>query len=55
MSNATDGRGCVLIATADTMMRDPANGGPLPTARPLFIDQDSGRSLTGRNCSSTRR
>ena len=55
MTNATDGRGCVLIATADTMMRDPANGGPLPTARPLFISQDSGRSLTGRNCGRTRR
>lgn len=47
---AQDQRGCVLIATGDTMRPDAATGGPLPTARPLFTVQDSGRSLTGRRC-----
>jgi hypothetical protein len=49
-TNSVDGRGCVLIAASDTTLKDPDTGGPLPTARPLFIQQNSGRSLTGRNC-----
>jgi hypothetical protein len=48
---AQDERGCVLIATGDTTLKDSATGGPLPTARPLFTVQDKGRSLTGRDCS----
>ena len=48
---AQDERGCVLIATGDTTMKDGATGGPLPTARPLFTVQNKGRSLTGRPCS----
>jgi hypothetical protein len=47
---AQDERGCVMIATGDTTRNDPATGGPLPTARPLFTVQDKGRSLTGRDC-----
>jgi hypothetical protein len=47
---AQDARGCVLIATGDTTRKDPITGGPLPTARPLFTVQNSGRSLTGRDC-----
>jgi hypothetical protein len=47
---AQDRDGCVLIATGDTTMEDPVTGGPLPTARPLFTKQDSGKSLTGRHC-----
>jgi hypothetical protein len=47
---AQDARGCVLIATGDTTRKDPTTGGPLPTARPLFTVQDSGRSLTGQSC-----
>src|SRR5205814_1879069 len=31
-TNAVDPRGCVLIATGDTTLRDPVSGGPLPTA-----------------------
>jgi hypothetical protein len=50
---AQDGDGCVLIATGDTTRMDPVTGGPLPTARPLFTKQDSGRSLTGKNCART--
>lgn len=46
-----DQAGCLLIATGDTRLTDPATGAPLPTARPLFIRQNAGPSLTGRgNC-----
>jgi hypothetical protein len=47
---AQDRDGCVLIATGDTTLKDPITGGPLPTARPLFTKQDSGKSLTGKDC-----
>jgi hypothetical protein len=50
-TNAIDNRGCVLIATADTMLLDPITGQPLPTARPLFIKQSSGLGLEGTKCS----
>jgi len=47
-TNALDAQGCVLIATGDTMLADPTTGGPLPTARPLFIRQNGGPALTGK-------
>ncbi|MFL6066390.1 MAG: hypothetical protein ACJ74N_01500 [Gaiellaceae bacterium] len=46
-TNVLDGRGCVLIATGDTRLTDPTTGGPLPTARPLFIRQNGGPRLIG--------
>jgi hypothetical protein len=46
-TNTLDARGCVLIATGDTRMTDPTTGGPLPTARPLFIRQNGGPRLIG--------
>src|SRR5207244_8353327 len=51
-TNALDARGCVLIATGDTMLTDPATGGPYPTARPLFLRQNSGPALRGTNTCS---
>lgn len=42
-----DPRGCVLIATGDTRLIDPTTGGPLPTARPLFLHQNVGPRLIG--------
>jgi hypothetical protein len=51
-TNSTDARGCVIIAASDTMQTDPATGGPLPTSRPLYLEQNSGRSLTGGDCST---
>jgi hypothetical protein len=48
---ALDGTGCLLVATGDTNDVDPVTGGQLPTARPLFVRQDRGLSLTGRRCS----
>ena len=54
-TNALDPNGCVIIATGDTMLTDPATGSQLPLARPLFIKQDSGRSLTGGDCGPSRR
>jgi len=49
---APDRSGCVMIATGDTMMTDPATGGTLPTARGLYTVQDSGASLTGADCAA---
>jgi len=46
-TNAIDSRGCVLIATGDTRLSDPTTGGPLPTARPLFLHQNGGPALIG--------
>ena len=46
-TNALDARGCVLIATGDTRLVDPATGGPYPTARPLFARQNGGPRLIG--------
>jgi hypothetical protein len=46
-TNVLDSRGCVLIATGDTRLTDPLTGGPLPTARPLFIRQNGGPRLIG--------
>jgi hypothetical protein len=57
-TNAIDARGCVIIASGDTMMKDPATGNDLPTARPIFIRQTSGPPLytgTGTgDCSGDR-
>jgi hypothetical protein len=51
-TNVLDARGCVLIATGDTLLKDPTTGGPLPTARPLFLRQNAGARLIGTgNCS----
>jgi hypothetical protein len=46
-TNTLDARGCVLIATGDTRLVDPTTGGPLPTARPLFLRQNGGPRLIG--------
>jgi hypothetical protein len=46
-TNVLDQRGCILIATGDTRLFDPTTGGPLPTARPLFIRQNGGPRLIG--------
>ncbi len=47
-TNTLTSDGCVLIATGDTRLTDPTTGGPLPTARPLFIRQTGGPRLIGR-------
>jgi hypothetical protein len=50
-TNAVDARGCVIVATGDTMLHDPTTGAPYPTARPLFIRQNAGPRLVGSgNC-----
>jgi hypothetical protein len=49
-TTALDGSGCLLIATGDTRDKDPVTGGELPTARPLFVRQNRGPSLTGGTC-----
>lgn len=46
----TDGRGCLMIATGDTTLLDPITHMESPISYPLFLHQDSGRSLTGRRC-----
>ena len=49
---APDRFGCVMLATGDTMMKDSATGGELPTARGLYTVQDAGTSLTGADCAA---
>jgi hypothetical protein len=44
-TNAIDQRGCVIIASGDTMMKDTATGNELPNSRPIFIRQNSGPPL----------
>ena len=51
-TNTLDSRGCVLIATGDTRLTDPTTGGPLPTARPLFLHQNGGPRLIGKGTCS---
>jgi hypothetical protein len=49
-SNAIDSDGCVLVATGDTTMKDPVTGQQLATSRPLFIKQNRGMGLYGKQC-----
>lgn len=49
-SNAIDSDGCVMVATGDTTMTDPITHQQLPTSRPLFIKQDKGMGLYGKQC-----
>jgi hypothetical protein len=51
-TNALDARGCVLVASGDTMMVDPLTGAQLPTSRPIFIHQNAGPTLTGKGSCS---
>ena len=46
-TNAVDENGCVMIATGETTT-DPTGA----VARPMFIQQTSGTSLTGHNCTA---
>src|SRR3954449_6395815 len=50
-TNAVDERGCVLIASGDTMQPDPITGGPRPVSLPILLRQTSGPKLVGKgNC-----
>ena len=53
LTNALDARGCVMIATGDTMSPDPATGGDRAWSLPLFIMQNAGPSLTHGSCKSS--
>jgi hypothetical protein len=44
-TNAVDENGCVMIATGETATNPTA-----ATARPIFIQQTNGTSLTGKTC-----
>src|SRR5947209_7495097 len=48
-TDATDSRGCLLIATGDTLLTDVTTGDTSPISHPLFLSQNAGTSLTGRN------
>jgi hypothetical protein len=50
LTNAVDARGCVIIATGDTMSMDPVTDLPRAWALPLFIRQTAGPSLTRGTC-----
>jgi hypothetical protein len=49
-TNWIDARGCVVIATGDTMYADPATGTDKAWSTPIFLHQDGGPSLTGHSC-----
>lgn len=49
-TSAVDGNGCVIIATGDTTVPDPVSGGPRATSLPVFIAQNRGPGLLGRDC-----
>ncbi|GAC1332349.1 MAG: hypothetical protein NVSMB17_11360 [Candidatus Dormibacteria bacterium] len=49
-TNAVDEHGCVLIASGDTTVQDAVTGGARATSLPIFIQQNSGPSLTGQDC-----
>jgi len=52
-TNAVDERGCVLIASGDTMQPDPITGGPRPVSLPILLRQTSGPKLVGKgNCNT---
>jgi hypothetical protein len=48
---STDKRGCMIIATGDTMLSDPITGQTSPISHPLFLRQNGGLGLTGVRCS----
>jgi hypothetical protein len=54
LTNAVDAHGCVVIATGDTMSPDPISEGDRAWSLPLFIQQDSGPSLTHGSCAVRR-
>ena len=47
----TDRRGCMIIATGDTMLTDQITGQTSPISHPLFLRQNGGLGLTGLSCS----
>ena len=53
LTNALDARGCVMIATGDTMTLDPVTGGQRAWSLPLFIMQNAGPSLMHGSCKSS--
>ena len=50
LTDALDARGCVMIATGDTMSPDPVTGADRGWSLPLFIQQNAGPSLTHGTC-----
>jgi hypothetical protein len=49
-TDATDSRGCLIIATGDTTIVDAVTGGTSPISHPVFLRQDGGTGLTGQPC-----
>jgi len=52
-TNWIDSKGCVIIASGDTMYNDPITGQEKAWSTPIFIHQDGGPSLTGKSCGSS--
>ena len=46
----TDNRGCLIIATGDTTLRDSVTGRPSPISHPLFLRQNGGPGLRQSSC-----
>src|SRR5207248_3560178 len=50
LTDNLDARGCLLIASGDTMSPDPVTGGPRAWSLPVFIQQTAGPLLTHGTC-----
>jgi hypothetical protein len=48
----TDANGCVIIASGDTTVPDTVSAGPRAISLPIFLRQNSGPSLTGKDCAN---
>jgi hypothetical protein len=49
-TNYVDANGCVIIASGDTTVPDAVSGTDRITSLPIFIAQNSGPSLSGKDC-----
>lgn len=47
-----DANGCVIIASGDTTVPDTVSAGPRTNSLPIFLRQNSGPSLTGKDCAN---
>jgi hypothetical protein len=53
-TNTVDPRGCVLVASGDTTRKAPLTGLDRPISLPIFMRQNNGTGLYGRECGKRR-
>jgi hypothetical protein len=52
-TNWIDSKGCVIIASGDTTVKDPITGKDKAWSTPIFLHQSAGPSLTGKSCGTS--